>query len=92
MDKPKIQTVEFYNVTDLVPEEWGSWFWGLVSGDAPFSWGDNNRTLVTASRFYDHCNEKLEFVVEDGDVTQDEVDAFLKTIEDLGETYIDLEN
>lgn len=87
------ETVEFIEVTDLVPAAWGMWFYGAISCDAPFSWGDNNRTLVTTSRFKDHCEEILEGVVEDmDDVEQAEVENFLKMLGDLGETYIDLEN
>jgi hypothetical protein len=89
---PIIQQCSFIAVTDLVPEDWRGWFWGLISDSAPFSWGDNNRTMVTASRFYDHCKDRLDDP-EDFDITQEDVDAFLEKIEDLGETmYIDLEN
>lgn len=87
-----IRECTFVEVSDLVPKQWTHWFWSLISEDAPFSWGDNNRTLVTASRFHDHCMNRLD-CPEDFGITQKAVDKFLKKIADLGETmYIDLEN
>lgn len=84
-----MKKIGFIEVSDLVPQSWGDWFWCLISEDAPFSWGDNNRTLIAASRFHAHCIDRLEDVE---DVSNEEIEKFLKTIESLGETYIDLEN
>jgi len=86
------KTVEIIEVTSLVPKEWVNWFYGLISENAPFSWGDNNRTLVTASRFHTHVFGCLDLAIEDEDVSQEDVDSFLEMLEGLGETYIDLEN
>jgi len=83
------QTVGFVEVTSLVPKDWTTWFYAVISEDAPFSWGDNNRTLVTAERFYNHCANRLEDIDE---ITQEEIESFLETIKELGQTYIDLEN
>jgi hypothetical protein len=30
-------------------------FWGKFSENAPFSWGDNNLTLVSSDRFKEHA-------------------------------------
>jgi len=88
----KKETVEFIPVSSLVPEGWEHWFYGIISEDAPFSWGDNNRTLITALRFHDHCADRLdEDIVEDG-VNMVDIDNFLRQLEELGQTYIDLEN
>jgi hypothetical protein len=55
----KIETCTFIPLTQLVPKKWNDWFYGEVSQDAPFSWGDNNRTLITASRLADHVQDKV---------------------------------
>ena len=81
--------VELVEITSLVPEHWASWFYAVISEDAPFSWGDNNRTLVTAERLHDHCADRLADVE---DVNEMDIDNFLRKLEELGQTYIDLEN
>lgn len=86
--KPKLETCKFILLTVLVPNEWAKWFYGIISEDAPFSWGDNNRTLVTANRLLEHC-KKCEL---DDLAPHEEVDAFLEKIEKLGDTLVDLEN
>lgn len=83
----KTETCEFVAASDIVPPALAPEFWSEFSENAPFSWGDNNRTLVTASRFYDHCKAAL------GDELQGpETDEFYALLEIMGETYIDLEN
>ena len=82
--KLKTHTCEFVSATDLVPGTWRGWFWELISENAPFSWGDNNRSLVTASFFRQHCEERLP----EGPATA----RFLGKLRRLGETYIDLES
>jgi hypothetical protein len=80
----KVQTCEFISATDLVPKGWDKWFWEKISEDAPFSWGDNNRSMVTASYFALHCEERLD--------DSQKVRRFLKKVRALGEMYIDLES
>ena len=80
----KVQTCEFISVTDVVPRGWRNWFWETVAEDAPFSWGDNNRSLVTASAFADHCQARLD----DSPRTR----RFLERLRSLGEMYLDLES
>jgi hypothetical protein len=87
-----IKKVAFIELTDIVPNDWASWFYQLVSEGAPFSFGDNNRTLVTASRFLDHWAANMDIPIEDGDITEDEANNFSTMLESFGETYIDLEN
>jgi len=84
----------YIEISDLVPQEWAHWFYCALSSNAPFSWGDNNRTLVTAERLHDHCVDCLEDIAEDEDieVNQMDIDNFLRVLENLGLTYIDLEN
>ena len=84
----KVRTTEFVHVTDLVPKKWNSWFWELISENAPFTWGDNNRSMVTAECFADHCEQRLD----DAPVSQSAIREWLKKIYKLGQMYIDLEN
>ena len=83
-----IKTLEYIEATSLIPQQWSSDFWMIFSETSEFTWGDNNRSLVTASRFLD---EFLRLDVDDF-ATQEEYDDFVNTLENLGETYIDLEN
>jgi non-ribosomal peptide synthetase component F len=59
-------------------------FWESFSSSCPFTWGDCNRSLVTAEAFADHCQE----VLPDTENSK----KFLEAIRDLGQTYIDMEN
>lgn len=88
--KFKVQTCEFVPVSSLVPDSWGGWFYATISSDAPFSWGDNNRTMVTAERFWNHCHERLSGA---GYVNEGALQSWLKKVDRLPATlYIDLEN
>jgi hypothetical protein len=82
--QPVRHACEYVCGTDIVPRRWDKWFWAQVSDNAPFSWGDNNHSLVTASDFARHCEERLDDSIK--------VKRWLKTVRALGETYIDLEN
>lgn len=82
-------TAEFVSVTDLVPQAWTGWFWDLISESAPFTWGTNNRTLVTALDFANHCAERLALC---DDLSEADVTAFLQKVRKLGWTYVGLEN
>lgn len=88
----KTITCEFVEVTSLVPENWTSWFWTTISESAPFSWGDNNRSLVCACDFLRHCKDVIDVDDEEIEVSQSELDEFFERLESLGATYIDLEN
>jgi hypothetical protein len=84
----KVQTCQFVSVTALLPKSWRkqrrSEFWSLISQDAPFSWGDNNRSMVTASFFASHCEERMDDSLASK--------RFLDKVRSLGEMYIDLES
>lgn len=59
----------------------------FAASNPPFSWGDNNRTLVVAVDIYDH--------LEPMDVLGEQLDMLKKRIDHLpeqGQTYVDLEN
>jgi len=89
--KIPVRSTEFVLVTDLVPKKWRTWFYECISNNAPFSWGDNNRSMVTAEVFADHCDNRLDEPKDYG-ITVKERDNFIKMIRNLEQTYIDLEN
>jgi len=93
METPTPKYLTYYELTDLIPSNWVEWFYAAISENAPFSWGDNNRTLVTVERFVDHMNNRVDGAISDGTITQGEYDEVKEAIESLGSlTYIDLEN
>lgn len=92
---PKIQTTEFVDIIDIAPGHWSDWFYSDISNSAPFSWGDNDRTLVTAARLLKHIedtlrdNDNFETLVH-GD---EELEQLKLVLQQLGEKniYINLE-
>ena len=59
------QTAKYVELSEIVPSEWETWFFNDLSENAPFSWGDNNRTLVSAERFKDHALDVIDMVESD---------------------------
>lgn len=57
----------------------------LISESAPFSWGDNNRSMVSPSRLLDHAEDALE-----GEEGAEEFIAAVKAIPE--NVYVDMEN
>ncbi len=88
---PQIQTCQYVPVTTIVPKKWSGWFYGALSEGAPFSWGDNNRTMVSPERFIKHVEDVV--IVGENWVSAQDRDEFFATIKSLGDdVYIDLEN
>lgn len=85
-DKWMLETSEclYIPATTIVPRKWDIDFWENISDNAPFSWGDNNHSLVSASDFANHCEYRLD--------DSPAVKAWLRDVRKLGDTYIDLEN
>lgn len=82
--KLKTYAAEFVLITDLVHMEWRPWFFEKLYDQGRLTWGDMNRSLITASSLADVCEEFLEHRLSHK--------RFLKKLRDLGEMYIDLEN
>lgn len=85
----KIETCQYVEFSALIPKSFGCDFSCAFSENAPFSYGDNNRTLVTASRVRDHSLDVLDCT---DTIPDEEKSEFLDLLESLGETYIDIEN
>lgn len=101
MKKPKYQVAKYVPLSDVVPENWKSWFYEILIEGAPFSWGDNNRSLVDPISFGHHAEEVLdteESFGNKGNITKrkykSERKAFFNLLTDLEKNriYIDLEN
>lgn len=92
----KIQSCKFVELSSIVPKEWTGWFYEAISENAPFTWGDNNRTLVDAQSFANHIDEVFSYFDAEETVAEIEKyqDAFYDTLNYLGsdKVYIDLEN
>jgi hypothetical protein len=90
----QIDTFKSVGVTRIIPEEWGDFIWTALSDNAPFSWGDNNHTLVDAFSFGDHLQSELDYLQDDyEDVIKQYREAVFDTINYLhiNKIYIDLE-
>ena len=95
-------TISIIEASDLIPLSLPDFWEDLSNSDTDFTWGDNNRSIITASRFKQACESAFELQeFDDADVSsyKDRTDAylpevkeFLDMLENLGETYIDLEN
>ena len=95
--KIKVLTCKYVPVTSIVPVQWKEWFFAALSSSAPFSWGDNNLTMVDVERFARQC----EIVLEDNCAAPGAVREWLKMVRRLDpgavrfatpKVYIDLES
>ena len=97
MDIDKLKTITICPVSALFPDDWHDWIFDAISLDAPFSWGDNDHTLVDADAFKDYLASTFSREDHNEDLTNDikkhkqNIFNILKKLSDL-EVYIDLEN
>jgi hypothetical protein len=90
----QIDTLQSVGVTQIIPKEWEDWIWTGLSDNAPFSWGDNNHSLVDAFSFGDHLDSVLDYHQDDyEDVIKEYRQAVFDTINYLeaNKIYIDME-
>lgn len=86
-------TCEFVLSSDLLADHY--WAIEVLSESSSVTWGDSNRSLVAASRILRVLREYWEASdLEPGVPLKplEGVDELLVRLEDLGETYVDLEN
>lgn len=67
----QIDTLKSVGATQIIPEQWEDFIWTGLSEDAPFSWGDNNHTLVDAPSFKEALESVLDFHSDDEDYEKD---------------------
>jgi len=89
-----IKMVKYIPVTDLIPlsipfaEIWPK----IVDGNFPFSYGNNNYSLVSPIDFAKYCEESFEESFEE-ELKDIRYKKFLKNIRSIPQNvYIDLEN
>ena len=92
-NKLPIQSCKYVCLSDIVPKQWGSWFYLAISENAPFSWGDNNRTMVDAMSFSEHVQQVMDFHDEE-EVDEKQLIEFYEMLGELERkhVYVDLEN
>jgi hypothetical protein len=90
-----IDTLKSVGVTQIIPDDWKDWIWTAISDGAPFSWGDNNHTLVDAFSFGDHLDSVLDSQDDEDleETIKEHRPAIFDTINYLeaNKIYIDLE-
>ena len=88
-----IEDVKYVALSQVMPEEWHSWIFCALSEDAPFSWGDNNMTLIHADRFMDNLVETLDLNDQEKNI-EDFRESVIDTLKYLSvnNIYIDLES
>lgn len=82
-----VRATEFVHLTDVVPPQWRGWFFTMLAETNQFTWGDNNRSMVTA--------HTIALVAEDsfdGGTTLSAFQSWLRKMRRLGDMYVDLEN
>ena len=90
----QIDTFKSVGVTQIIPEQWEHFIWTTLSDDAPFSWGDNNHSLVDAFSFGDHLDSVLDYHQDD---YEDDIKEYRQAVFDTinyleaNKIYIDLE-
>ena len=88
-----IEDVKCVAMSQVMPEEWHSWIFCALSEDAPFSWGDNNLSLVSAERFLNHLEDVLD-LHDDENTIKEHKESVIDTLNYLSNKniYIDLES
>ena len=87
----------FIPSSDLVPAEWSQRFWELFGESAPFTWGDNNRTLITLERFVAHANDAVDVASDIPSKHRRAYNNWMSLLDDmcargLSQLYVDLES
>lgn len=84
----KKHTCSFVKASDLFKGL--STLWDICAdSNPPFTWGDNNRSLVTAVTILDH----LDLIGLEAGKEEKQLETLRKRVEKIGlDTYVDLEN
>jgi hypothetical protein len=82
------QACSFVSMSDIIPESLDK-FCEYISHSC-FTWGTNKFSLVPASHIHRFCKDDSD--LDELEVSQEAIDAFLEILEQLGDTLVDLEN
>lgn len=91
----KAKKTDYIELSDLVPEDWKSWFYNVLSCTNQVSYGDANRTLVTGERLANIVDNLYDMIMDETDDTnlsEKEIDDWINAVRELGNMYVDLEN
>jgi hypothetical protein len=84
----KVKTIQIVEIGTILPKWWDGLVWEMFADKAPFTWGDNNRSLISVERFVAHLRNSLTTYPK-----KEVLETFVKELENLPSgTYIDLEN
>ena len=88
-----VEEVKHIAMSQVMPDDWHSWIFPAVSENAPFSWGDNNLSLVSAERFLNHLEDVLD-LHDDENTIKEHKESVIDTLNYLSNKniYIDLES
>lgn len=80
--------IKVIGISHIIPEAWKSWFKGELA-NGPWTWGDCDRSLVTAERF-----REFIYVGDRVDLETKDIEQFNKDLDYLimDDVYIDLEH
>ena len=84
----EIHTCQFVTSSDLFKGLFSLWE-DFAESDPPFSWGDNNRSLITAESIIDHLSNSS---AADEHWWLGRLIARVNKLPEGGQTYVDLEN
>jgi hypothetical protein len=88
----EIHTIKFIHASDIIPEDWKSWFWSMLADCNDITFGEVNHSIITAQRFMFEFNGIMECMDEDiPDDVIDLVDKRIQSIIDMKDVYISLE-
>jgi hypothetical protein len=83
-----IQSVYYINATDLVPRSWLGWFWTSFSENCPFSFGDNNYTLVDGESFFKHAEQVVSSNEEFEKITPKQKKTFFDELNKIANSTV----
>ena len=83
-----IDTLRATPVSMILPPEWRDWVWTAISEGAPFSWGDNNHSLVDPLDFGDHLQDVMEVWKDDDFAESDEAKRVFEILTYLHQNHI----
>ncbi len=87
----QIDTFKSVGIEQIIPDEWKDWIWTSLSEGAPFSWGDNNHSLVHPFSVKDHLEDVLDFEIGDNEDVTNSINEHRQAVFDTLE-YLEAEN